>query len=126
MVFIETVSTLLGLVGDIPTKLDVLNTIRSLSEKSPTKFTDGEYPLYSRRNDSDHTLAYIRASCELASEYMATGRYNKAAIVYTQAGNLMKKGNVSDEVRVLYLLRLAESMARSEDILSGYGLLTLP
>ena len=48
---------------------------------------------------------YVRFSIELAHEYVNLGKTNKAANIYNHTWNAMSTLDVSNETRVLFLLR---------------------
>ena len=64
-------------------------------------------------------LAHVRASVELAHEYVKLGKLRKANTMYQHALITVKSGGVTDEVQVLALLRCAESLAMIDDIVAG-------
>jgi len=53
---------------------------------------------------------------ELAHEYVTLGKMKRAITIFNQALEIVRQGEVSDEVRVRFLLRFAESLAVAEDV----------
>lgn len=58
----------------------------------------------------------MKASVELAHEYVKLGRLRTASTIYQQALSTVQAGGVSEEVRIIALLRAAESLAMTDDI----------
>jgi separase len=59
-------------------------------------------------------------SIELAQEYVNLGKLEKAGNIYNNTVNLAKKVSLSEEIRVLLLLRYSESQAASGNVLKRY------
>ena len=70
-------------------------------------------------------LAYIRASIDLAHEYVKLSKTKRAASIFNQTLNSVKTGQVSDEAVALFYLRFAESLAIAEDVSRRYILCVL-
>ncbi|KIP07348.1 hypothetical protein PHLGIDRAFT_30059 [Phlebiopsis gigantea 11061_1 CR5-6] len=94
---------LLGLLGQMVTKVHLLLVARRICEK----FID------TRPDD------YILASVELAQEYVNLGKLTKAGNIYLAATNLTKKMPLSEETRVMLSLRFAEAQAAAGNILKS-------
>jgi len=63
-----------------------------------------------------HSTGYVIASLELAHEYVTLGKMKRAITIFNQALEIVRRGEVSDEVAVRFLLRFAESLAVVEDV----------
>ncbi|KAL6306065.1 peptidase family C50-domain-containing protein [Sparassis latifolia] len=98
-----TTSHLVGLLGHVLVKIQLLNTARRLSEQHKGATSD----------------EFIMASLELAHEYVKLGRARKAASVYNQALASVRSGEASPEVRVMFLLRYAEALAAAGNVLKS-------
>ena len=59
----------------------------------------------------------MRLSVDLAHEYVKLGKTKKGAAIYKNTLNLAKGLPLSEETRVLFLLRYSESLAVTGDIL---------
>lgn len=60
---------------------------------------------------------YISASVELALEYMKLGKLKPATVLFTRTLHVLRSGEVSDDVCVMFYLRHAEFLALAEDTL---------
>lgn len=58
----------------------------------------------------------IIASLELAHEYATLGRHQRATTIFSQALDIVRSGQTSEEVAVRFLLGFAESLALIEDV----------
>ena len=67
----------------------------------------------------DMSADYVRFSIELAHEYVNLGKTNKAANIYNHTWNAMSSLDVSNETRVLFLLRYSESLIAMGSVLKG-------
>jgi separase len=66
-------------------------------------------------------LVYIWACVDLAHEYVKLGRLEKASSVYNSTLPMVQNAgsSISEEVRVFFYLRFAESLAMAGSILQG-------
>lgn len=66
-------------------------------------------------------LVYIRVCVDLAHEYVKLGRLEKASSVYNSTLPVVQNASVSlsEEARVFFNLRFAESLAMAGSILQG-------
>ncbi|KAJ6597043.1 cysteine peptidase C50 [Mycena vulgaris] len=97
---LQLVTRILGLLTHVLLKIHLLDITRRLCDQSSESVTN------------DH----IRASVELALEYMKLGKTKRATVLFTQTLNIVKSGKVSDDVCVMFYLRHAESLALAEDV----------
>ncbi|KIY44954.1 hypothetical protein FISHEDRAFT_76985 [Fistulina hepatica ATCC 64428] len=93
-------SSVLGVLSLTVAKIQVLHVIRRLCD-----FHSGT------AND-----AYILASVDVAYEYLQLGKVKHAISVYNSLVDLLQYPAVSDEIRALFQLRFAESLAVNEDL----------
>ena len=54
---------------------------------------------------------YIKASIDLAHEYVKLGKTAKAGVIYSNALSSVRRQSTSNEVRILFFLRFSESLA---------------
>jgi len=66
-------------------------------------------------------LVYIWVCVDLAHEYVKLGRLEKASSVYNNTLPMVQNTNIpiSEEARVFFYLRFAESLAMAGSILQG-------
>ncbi|KDQ52064.1 hypothetical protein JAAARDRAFT_40451 [Jaapia argillacea MUCL 33604] len=100
---LQTASHLVGLLGLVVVKIRTLNVIRRLSERNVA--TNGD--------------AYIKSSVDLAHEYVKLGKNERAGKIFTQALEVARGPQSSEEVRVLFYLRFAESLAVIDNVLKS-------
>ncbi|KAI0089987.1 peptidase family C50-domain-containing protein [Irpex rosettiformis] len=100
---LHSTAHLLGLLGSVVKKVQVLVIGRRMSEQHAQ----------SRPDD------YVRFSTELAHEYVNLGKTNKAANIYSHTWNAINTLQVSDETRVLFLLRYSESLIAMGNVLKS-------
>ena len=60
---------------------------------------------------------YVKFSSELAHEYVNLGKTGKAASIYAHTWTAINNLRVSEETRVLFLLRYSESLISTGNIL---------
>lgn len=65
-------------------------------------------------------LGYVIASLDLAHEYALLGKYKRAANIFNQALDIVRSGQVPEEVSISFLLRYAELLALVEDVPKRY------
>ncbi|GJE92064.1 cysteine peptidase C50 [Phanerochaete sordida] len=100
---LRSCSHLLGLLGQVVTKVHLLIVARRICEK----FVDV------RPDD------YVSVSSDLAQEYINLGKLAKAGNVLHSAINLSKRVRLSDETQVLLHLRYAECHAAAGNVLKS-------
>ncbi|CAL1698705.1 unnamed protein product [Somion occarium] len=100
---LRMVSELLGLLGHVITRIHVLSVIRRLSERNLASQPD------------DH----VRASIDLAHEYVKLGKTQRAANVYSHVYNVAKNALIRNETRILYYLRYAELFGTVGNVLKS-------
>jgi hypothetical protein len=62
-------------------------------------------------------IGYIMASVDLAHEYVKLGKIRRASAIYNQSLSSVRSGSLSDETKVRYLLRYAESLVAADNVL---------
>lgn len=67
-------------------------------------------------------LGYVIASLDLAHEYALLGKYKRAAGIFNQALDIVRSGQVPEEVSVSFLLRYSHLLALVEDVPKRYRL----
>ncbi|KAI0700451.1 peptidase family C50-domain-containing protein [Cytidiella melzeri] len=100
---LHSTAHLLGLLGQVVMKVQVLLIGRRISEHHPQ----------SRSDD------YVQFSTELAHEYVNLGKTGKAANIYNLTWNAMNNLRVTEETRVLFLLRYSESLIAMGNVLKS-------
>ncbi|KDQ13324.1 hypothetical protein BOTBODRAFT_133563 [Botryobasidium botryosum FD-172 SS1] len=108
---LEMGAYLLGILGHVFLKLEFLHILRTL---------------YERRGTPESIDGYVRASVELAYEFTTVGKTERASSVFAQilATTQDSKHRVSDEARIVFLLRFAEALASSGNIEKSLSLYT--
>jgi separase len=66
-------------------------------------------------------LAYSVICVDLAHEYIKLGKSKRAGSLFVRCANLVKEGNVPDEVRLRYLLGHAEVLALGDNVHARYA-----
>ncbi|ETW77792.1 hypothetical protein HETIRDRAFT_245334, partial [Heterobasidion irregulare TC 32-1] len=94
---------LVGLLGHVLIKIRLLQIMRRLSER------------YGGVSE-DH---YIKASIDLAHEYVKLGKTAKAGVIYSNALSSVRRQSTSDEVRILFFLRFSESLAVTGNVVQS-------
>lgn len=64
--------------------------------------------------------AYSVICVDLAHEYMKLGKSKRASALFNKCANLLKMGDVPDEVRLQYLLGRAEVLALGGNVPARY------
>ncbi|KAJ3553303.1 hypothetical protein NM688_g3687 [Phlebia brevispora] len=100
---LRATAQLLGLLGQVITKVRLLLQARRICER-----------LVQARPDD-----FVKISVDLAHEYVKLGKTEKGANVYKHTLNMVKGLPLSEETRVLYLLRYSESLAVTGNILKS-------
>ncbi|KAI0918289.1 hypothetical protein AcV5_002308 [Taiwanofungus camphoratus] len=103
MNLVQMASELLGLMGYVLAKIHLLSVAWKLSE----------------HQEGPASEEYIIMSVDLAHEYVKLGRAEKAASIYSQALTAIRNVGTTTEIRTLFLLRYAESLAASGNVLKG-------
>ncbi|TFK48944.1 hypothetical protein OE88DRAFT_1737166 [Heliocybe sulcata] len=98
---LEMAAQLLGLLGQVPARVQILNAMRRLAE----------------RHASDNRDGYVKACVDLAHEYVKLGKIRKAGRIYGQALTVVRSQQASEEAAILFLLRYAESLALADNVL---------
>ncbi|OCH85114.1 hypothetical protein OBBRIDRAFT_891378 [Obba rivulosa] len=91
---------MIGLLGDLLAKVSLLQVARRLSER------------YAGAASNE----YITASMSLAQEYVRLGRAEKAVHIFGQTLVFIKECDTLPELRILSLLRYAESLANAGNV----------
>ncbi|KAH9945510.1 peptidase family C50-domain-containing protein [Amylocystis lapponica] len=94
---------LVGLLGYVLAKVHLLTMTRRLAEQ----------------HMGPSSNEYITASMDLAYEYIKLGRMEKAGTVYAHSFAALSSGETAPEVRILFLLRYAESLAAAGNVIKG-------
>jgi separase len=114
---------LLGLLGHALIKVHLLTVTRRLMEHNAESDTDGMIAslqsIFSRIPNLD--IDYVRISVDLAHEYVKLGRLGKASLLYSQTLSTAKNSRVSEQTRVFFFLRFAESSAIVGNVLQRYS-----
>ncbi|OBZ78082.1 hypothetical protein A0H81_02757 [Grifola frondosa] len=100
---LRTTSQLIGLLGHVLARVQILNITRRLCERHMGVKSD----------------AYVLSTIEVAHEYVNLGRAEKAASIYNQVLNVVRSGAITQEIVVMFLLRYAESLAAVGEILKA-------
>ncbi|TFK52052.1 hypothetical protein OE88DRAFT_1807932 [Heliocybe sulcata] len=98
---LEMAAQLLGLLGQVPARVQILNAMRRLAE----------------HHASDNRDGYVKACVDLAHEYVKLGKIRKAGRIYGQALTVVRSQQASEEAAILFLLRYAESLALADNML---------
>ena len=92
---------------------------RRLCEQHSGTSHDGQWRYWLETNNSFiiYLAGYIVTSVDLAHEYVKLGKTAKASTIYGQALIAIRNGGPSDELRTIFLLRYAESLAIVNNVL---------
>ncbi|KAH7913084.1 peptidase family C50-domain-containing protein [Hygrophoropsis aurantiaca] len=93
----------LGLLGMVLIKLQILEGLKRLCEQQHLTSKD----------------AYIMASIDLAHEYLKLGKTKRAGAMFAKSINVFKSQDISDDIRVRYLLKHAEMLALEDNVLGS-------
>ncbi|KAH8987879.1 peptidase family C50-domain-containing protein [Lactarius akahatsu] len=99
---------LVGFVGHIVLKLEFLHVARQVCE----------HPLIGQHEE------FVQLSVQLAHEYVKLGKLRDAGLVYKRSLSSTHVQTVSNEARVVLLLRHAESLIKIGDVDQGIALYT--
>ncbi|KAH7929994.1 hypothetical protein BV22DRAFT_1001613 [Leucogyrophana mollusca] len=91
---------LLGLLGLVLLKVKLLEITKRLCEQQPLSSKD----------------AYMTAAVDLTYEYLKLGKTKRAGAMFARSLSIIESGDVSDDVRVRYLLRYAEALALADNV----------
>ncbi|TBU57165.1 peptidase family C50-domain-containing protein [Dichomitus squalens] len=100
---IRMVSHLIGLVGHILVRVQLLNAARRLSE----------------RHTGVASEVYVSLTIDIAHEYVKLGRAEKAASILAHVLPAVRSGSLSPDVVVVLLLRYSEALAASGEVLKA-------
>ncbi|KAI0674723.1 peptidase family C50-domain-containing protein [Trametes maxima] len=100
---IRMVSHLVGLVGHVLTRVQLLNAARRLTE----------------RHTGVASEVYVSLTIDTAHEYVKLGRAEKAVSVLAHVLPAIRSGTLSQEVTILFLLRYAEAQAATGEVLKA-------
>ena len=108
-------SRLLGFMGLILGKIHILDIMMRLCESHGAPLNEGLLKhVHATHNSSQIHPGFIIASMELAYEYGKLGKIKKASAIYNQALNAIKNERHSDDTKVKFFLRYAQSLAVSD------------
>ncbi|KAG2081359.1 peptidase family C50-domain-containing protein [Suillus cothurnatus] len=94
---------LLGLLGLVLLKIKLLEALKRICERQLVVSAN----------------FYIIFCVDLASEYIKLGKTKRANSIFARSSAVLKSSDVSDEVRISYLLRYAEILAFGNNILGS-------
>lgn len=113
---------LLGLLGQMVTKMHLLILARRICEKFIDSRPDGMVvSSVELLPVSWNVTDYVVLSIELAQEYVNLGKLGKAANIYHSLTTLAQKVVLPAETRVLLSLRFAESQAVAGNVLKRFA-----
>ncbi|EPQ52368.1 hypothetical protein GLOTRDRAFT_80657 [Gloeophyllum trabeum ATCC 11539] len=98
---LEMAAQLLNLLGYVLARVRMLNVMKRLADRHGGHDRDG----------------YVKACIDLAHEYVKLGKIEKAGKIYGQALTVVRSKQTSEEAAIFFLLRYAESLAVSDNIL---------
>ena len=108
---------LVGFIGHVILKLELLQTARQVCEHPSFGQHDGKC---CRQNPARHLMThdqdFVRLSIQMAHEYVKLGKLRNASAVYKRSLNSVQIQTVSNDTRVILLLRHAESLTKIGDI----------
>lgn len=99
---------LVGFIGHVMLKLELLHIARQVCE----------HPLIGQHEE------FVQLSIQLAHEYVKLGKLRDAGVVYKRSLSSTHVQTVSNETRVVLLLRHAESLIKIGDVNQGIALYT--
>ncbi|KAI0646724.1 peptidase family C50-domain-containing protein [Trametes meyenii] len=100
---IRMVSHLVGLVGHVLARIQLLNAARRLTE----------------RHTGVASEVYVSLTIDTAHEYVKLGRAEKAVSVLAHVLPAIRSGTLPQEVVILFLLRYAEAQAATGEVLKA-------
>ncbi|KAI0634651.1 peptidase family C50-domain-containing protein [Trametes polyzona] len=100
---IRMVSHLVGLVGHVLARVQLLNVARRLTE----------------RHAGVGSETYVSLTIDTAHEYVKLGRAEKAVSVLAHVLPAIRSGSISQEVVILFLLRYSEAQAIMGEVLKA-------
>jgi hypothetical protein len=112
-----TVSIVVNMLGALPLRIGALSAVCKLSEVELSLWGDCKilFPFYLQRLTKEPT-DYVQAAIELVQEHLAMGQSTKAATICAQVVEKVKDSDMSDEIRVRFLLQRAELLAPQDDL----------
>ncbi|KIJ36798.1 hypothetical protein M422DRAFT_50921 [Sphaerobolus stellatus SS14] len=108
---IGVVSQLLGLLGDIPLRIQFLNLMQKTAQFASQPSTDGNFALCLKGiiPGPDKHIEFIYATIAAAAEYLELGKVRRALTIYETALPALEK--VSEDVKVNFMLNHSEALA---------------
>ncbi|KAI0360283.1 hypothetical protein OH77DRAFT_1393661 [Trametes cingulata] len=100
---IRMVSHLVGLVGHVLARVQLLNAARRITE----------------RHVGVGSEVYVSLTIDTAHEYVKLGRAEKAIAILAHVLPAIRSGTLSQEVVILFLLRYAEAQAAAGEVLKA-------
>lgn len=117
---LELTARILGLLSLILPKARLLDMTRKLAQRHIGPKSDGKWPSRCFHKDKvakwTSFLEYIISSLDLAHEYVILGKTKRAASIFYPALEIVRSGQVSDDIAVRFLLRFSESLCAIEDV----------
>jgi len=113
---------LLGLLGLIVLKVKLLEILKRVCEHQASIPAQGTHGSRHRIPQAYHYVAYSVICVDLAHEYVKLGKSKRASALFSKCANVLKAGEVADEVRLLYLLGHAEVLALGDNVPARYVL----
>ncbi|RDX51597.1 hypothetical protein OH76DRAFT_1346650 [Lentinus brumalis] len=100
---IRMVSHLIGLVGHVLVRVQLLNAARKLSE----------------RHIGVASEVYVSLSIDTAHEHIKLGRAEKAVSILAHVCPAVRNGSLPQDVAILFLLRYSEALAAAGEVLKA-------
>ncbi|RPD59511.1 hypothetical protein L227DRAFT_586688 [Lentinus tigrinus ALCF2SS1-6] len=97
------VSHLIGLVGHVLVRVQLLNAARKLSE----------------RHIGVASEVYVSLTIDTAHEYVKLGRAEKAVSILAHALPAVRNGSLPQDVAIMFLLRYSEALAAAGEVLKA-------
>ena len=119
------VSHLIGLVGHVLVRVQLLNAARKLTERHVGVTSEG-IPLDCLSSVCSLTLehpfvtVYVSLTIDTAYEHVKLGRAEKAVSILAHVSPAVRSGSVPQEVAILFLLRYSEALAATGEVLKAY------
>lgn len=121
----EMTTQLVGLLGYILAKVQLLQVLRRLCRRYGSTAEDREssfFPQLPAKLGAKGVVVsdYIKACIDLAHEYVKLGRTERAGGLYNHAVGLVKQPTAGDQLRILFFLRYTESLALTGNVRQRY------
>lgn len=114
------VSHLVGLVGHVLARIQLLNAARRLTERHTGVASEGKLLcLCSSTLRLTAGSVYVSLTIDTAHEYVKLGRAEKAASVLAHVLPAIRSGALSQEGVIVFLLRYAEAQAAMGEVLKA-------